>query len=149
MLPSTIALQIGFSTASKQPATSSTGSGGMIDALDQFPCSPSAFGVRLTASGRPLTEASRPRPYRKVNPKFRNPERPSETWAGRGKQPHWVSELLDLAECRARPDAGWIRKSSSFFPDLSWAVSQRGCLPLPAQVSAGWAGFLYFGNTCG
>jgi len=37
----------------------------------------------------------------------------------------------------ARPDAGWIRKSSSFFPDLSWAVSQRGCLPLPAQVSAG------------
>jgi hypothetical protein len=54
-----------------------------------------------------------------------------------------------LAERRARPDAGWIRKSSSFFPDLSWAVSQRGCLPLPAQVSAGWAGFLYFGNTCG
>ena len=45
--------------------------------------------------GRPLTEASRPRPYRKVNPKFRNPERPSETWAGRGKQPHWVSELLE------------------------------------------------------
>ena len=54
-----------------------------------------------------------------------------------------------LAERRARPDPGWIRKSSSFFPDLSWAVSQRGCLPLPAQVSAGWAGFLYFGNTCG
>src|SRR3981189_3524768 len=35
--------------------------------------------------GRPLTEASRPRPYRKVNPKFRNPERPSETWGGRGE----------------------------------------------------------------
>jgi len=50
MLPSTIALQIGFSTASRQPATRSTGSGGMIDALDQFPCSSSAFGVRLTAS---------------------------------------------------------------------------------------------------
>jgi len=32
MLPSTIALQIGFSAASRQPATSSTGSGGMIDA---------------------------------------------------------------------------------------------------------------------
>jgi DNA-binding protein H-NS len=45
--------------------------------------------------GGPLTEASRARPYRKVNPKFRNPERPSETWAGRGKQPHWVSELLE------------------------------------------------------
>src|ERR1700681_1896034 len=45
--------------------------------------------------GGPLTEASRARPYRKVNPKFRNPERPSEPWAGRGKQPHWVSELLE------------------------------------------------------
>ena len=40
-------------------------------------------------------QASRPPPHRKVNPKFRNPERPSETWAGRGKQPHWVSKLLE------------------------------------------------------
>jgi DNA-binding protein H-NS len=40
-------------------------------------------------------QASRPPPHRKVNPKFRNPERPSETWEGRGKQPHWVSELLE------------------------------------------------------
>jgi DNA-binding protein H-NS len=45
--------------------------------------------------GRRVTEASRPRPYPQVNPKFRNPERPSETWAGRGRQPHWVSELLE------------------------------------------------------
>jgi DNA-binding protein H-NS len=34
------------------------------------------------------------RPYPKVHPKFRNPEQPSETWAGRGKQPRWVSQLL-------------------------------------------------------
>jgi hypothetical protein len=54
-----------------------------------------------------------------------------------------------LGERRARPDGDWIRKSSSFLPDLSCAVSQRGCFPRPAQVSAGWAGFLYFGNTCG
>jgi hypothetical protein len=54
--------------------------------------------------------------------------------------------------CAAAPrriDAGRIRKSSSFFPDLSSAVSQRGCFPRPAQVSAGRAGFLYFGKTCG
>src|SRR5205807_940776 len=54
-----------------------------------------------------------------------------------------------LAERRPRPDGDWIRKSSSFFPDLSCAVSHRGCFPRPAQVSPGWAGFLYFGNTWG
>jgi DNA-binding protein H-NS len=34
------------------------------------------------------------RPYPKVHPKYRNPERPSETWSGRGKQPRWVSAQL-------------------------------------------------------
>jgi DNA-binding protein H-NS len=34
------------------------------------------------------------RPYPKVHPKYRNPVRPSETWSGRGKQPHWVGEQL-------------------------------------------------------
>jgi DNA-binding protein H-NS len=34
------------------------------------------------------------RPYPKVYPKYRNPERPSETWSGRGKQPHWVGAQL-------------------------------------------------------
>jgi DNA-binding protein H-NS len=34
------------------------------------------------------------RPYPKVHPKYRNPERPSETWSGRGLQPHWVRAQL-------------------------------------------------------
>ena len=34
------------------------------------------------------------RPYPKVHPKYRNPERRSETWSGRGKQPRWVGEQL-------------------------------------------------------
>jgi DNA-binding protein H-NS len=34
------------------------------------------------------------RPYPKVHPKYRNPERPSETWSGRGKQPQWVETQL-------------------------------------------------------
>jgi DNA-binding protein H-NS len=34
------------------------------------------------------------RPYPKVVPKFRNPRRPSETWAGRGKQPRWLTAQL-------------------------------------------------------
>jgi DNA-binding protein H-NS len=43
------------------------------------------------SSGR--IERSR-RPYPKVHPKYRNPERPSETWSGRGKQPRWVGALV-------------------------------------------------------
>jgi DNA-binding protein H-NS len=34
------------------------------------------------------------RPYPPVPPKFRNPVRPSETWAGRGKQPRWLLAQL-------------------------------------------------------
>jgi DNA-binding protein H-NS len=34
------------------------------------------------------------RPYPAVVPKYRNPERPSETWAGRGKTPRWLAEQL-------------------------------------------------------
>jgi DNA-binding protein H-NS len=34
------------------------------------------------------------RPYPKVHPKYRNPERPFETWSGRGKQPRWVDAQL-------------------------------------------------------
>jgi DNA-binding protein H-NS len=34
------------------------------------------------------------RPYPKVLPKYRNPLNGSETWAGRGKQPRWVTNLL-------------------------------------------------------
>ena len=34
------------------------------------------------------------RPYPKVLPKYQNPERPFETWSGRGKQPRWVGAQL-------------------------------------------------------
>jgi DNA-binding protein H-NS len=34
------------------------------------------------------------RPYPKVYPKYRNPERPSETWSGRGKRPRWIGALI-------------------------------------------------------
>jgi DNA-binding protein H-NS len=45
--------------------------------------------------GRPIENESKARrPYPKVHPKYRNPERPSETWSGRGKQPHWVGAQI-------------------------------------------------------
>ena len=34
------------------------------------------------------------RPYPKVLPKYQNPERPFETWAGRGKRPRWVGAQI-------------------------------------------------------
>jgi DNA-binding protein H-NS len=52
-----------------------------------------------SASGRFALERRRQsrktrRPYPPVRPKFRNPANPSETWAGRGKQPRWLVSQL-------------------------------------------------------
>ena len=35
------------------------------------------------------------RPYPKVFPKYRNPANPSETWAGRGKKPRWLTAQIN------------------------------------------------------
>jgi DNA-binding protein H-NS len=34
------------------------------------------------------------RPMGSVPPKYRNPNDPSQTWAGRGLQPHWLRDAL-------------------------------------------------------
>ena len=34
------------------------------------------------------------RSYPTVYPKYRNPQQPSETWSGRGKQPRWLTAQL-------------------------------------------------------
>ena len=49
-----------------------------------------------TLKALPLSDraVSERRPYPPVLPKYRNPERPSETWSGRGKQPRWVVAQL-------------------------------------------------------
>jgi DNA-binding protein H-NS len=44
----------------------------------------------------PLAER---KPYPKVFPKFQNPHRLSETWAGRGKQPRWLTAQLIAGKC--------------------------------------------------
>ena len=40
------------------------------------------------------TPVSDRRVYPPVAPKYRNPDHPSETWAGRGKQPRWLVAQL-------------------------------------------------------
>jgi DNA-binding protein H-NS len=46
---------------------------------------------RLKLLEAPVSER---RPYPPVFPKYRNPDQPSETWAGRGKQPRWLVKQL-------------------------------------------------------
>jgi DNA-binding protein H-NS len=56
------------------------------------------------------------RPYPRVLPKYRNPENPSETWAGRGKQPRWLTTQLrdgrKLDDFRIQPSSNRKRRSA-------------------------------------
>ena len=66
---------------------------------------PRRIAARSSRSKSPAAKSSRTkpsrgkslrvrRPYPVVVPKYRNPERPSETWAGRGKTPRWLTAQL-------------------------------------------------------
>ena len=55
------------------------------------------------------------RPYPPVLPKFANPDEPSQVWAGRGKQPRWVTEKL--ASGLALEDLSIGRGSSVAMPE--------------------------------
>ncbi len=54
------------------------------------------------------------RPYPQVFPKYRNPAQPSETWAGRGKQPRWLTAQLrsgkQLDDFRIQPPSDRARR---------------------------------------
>jgi DNA-binding protein H-NS len=58
--------------------------------------------LRLLALGRVSHDSAKfshsRRPYPQVYPKYRNPVKPSETWAGRGKKPRWLSAQLELGK---------------------------------------------------
>jgi DNA-binding protein H-NS len=49
---------------------------------------------QLSAAPRSEVVRSGRRPYPKVLPKYRNPKNRGETWAGRGKQPRWLTAQL-------------------------------------------------------
>src|ERR1700686_3305387 len=60
------------------------------------------------------------RPYPQVFPKYRNPAKPEETWAGRGKQPRWLTAQLKsgkkLDYFRIQPLSGRARRSAKHRP---------------------------------
>src|ERR1700674_1269056 len=71
-------------------------------------------GVGSDANGG--NEGHARRAYPQVFPKYRNPAQPSETWAGRGKQPRWLSAQLrsgkKLDDFRIQPASGRARRSA-------------------------------------
>jgi DNA-binding protein H-NS len=50
------------------------------------------LGQSTADSAKTVSRARRP--YPQVFPKYRNPTHPSETWAGRGKRPRWLTAQL-------------------------------------------------------
>ena len=66
-----------------------------------------------SSSSEPLRRERRP--YPQVSPKYRNPADPAETWAGRGRQPRWVTEQLKsgkkLDDFRIQSASGNARRS--------------------------------------
>ena len=51
---------------------------------------------KLQGDSAHTSSTERPRrPYPKVRPKYQNPDDPSQTWAGRGKKPRWLTKMLD------------------------------------------------------
>jgi DNA-binding protein H-NS len=55
---------------------------------------------RLVSLGQkvPSKTENHRRRYPKVLPKFQNPAEPAQTWAGRGRQPRWVSAMLETGK---------------------------------------------------
>ena len=50
--------------------------------------------LKVNPSSERRIATSERRQYPPVFPKFRNPDDPSETWSGRGKQPRWLKYQL-------------------------------------------------------
>jgi DNA-binding protein H-NS len=76
-------------------------------------------------TGRYQRERRR-RQYPRVLPKYRNPDQPSETWSGRGKQPRWLAAQLRSGKqiddfLIARPRTG---KARSIIDEVSAPVAR-------------------------
>ena len=73
------------------------------------------LGQSTADSAKKVTRT--PRPYPPVFPKYRNPALPSETWAGRGKQPRWLTAQLrsgkQLDDFRIQPPSDRARRRNS------------------------------------
>ena len=53
---------------------------------------------KLRADAAPPSSQRPRRYYPEVRPKYRNPEDPSQTWAGRGKTPRWIKRMVETGK---------------------------------------------------
>jgi DNA-binding protein H-NS len=53
---------------------------------------------KLRGDAAPRSSQRLRRRYPEVRPKYRNPEDPSQTWAGRGKTPRWISRMVETGK---------------------------------------------------
>jgi DNA-binding protein H-NS len=67
----------------------------------------------LARGGRRGRPAGRGGPRGSVAPKFRNPENPSETWAGRGLRPRWLVAALKSGKKLEDFAVGGVPKGSA------------------------------------
>lgn len=51
-------------------------------------------GRSIASAKKTVTRRRKTAKHRKVAPKYRNPAKPSETWAGRGLRPRWLMAAL-------------------------------------------------------
>lgn len=63
--------------------------------------------TKVASARKPRKAAKKGRKLSKVAPKYRNPAKPSETWAGRGKQPRWMAALTKKGK---KPEDFLIKK---------------------------------------
>ena len=81
-----------------------------------------ALQLELSKLGSVQSSASRrigARPGGVVAPKYRNPDNPAETWAGRGLKPRWMTAAMRrggkledfLISAQARPKTKGLRKA--------------------------------------
>lgn len=54
----------------------------------------SLLGIKGGSTAKAPAKKKRGAPRGKVPPKYRNPNKASETWTGRGRQPKWVEAFL-------------------------------------------------------
>jgi DNA-binding protein H-NS len=64
---------------------------------------------RLNSTALTINSRRERRAYPKIVPKYRNPQNGQETWAGRGKQPLWLTAQLRSGK---KLDDFLIRRSS-------------------------------------
>ena len=79
----------------KKIAALASSSGFELDELFGGSAAPAPRGKKRASKKRAAARRSSSAKGSKVPPKYRNPDDPSQTWAGRGRQPRWYAEHLE------------------------------------------------------